>query len=420
VKGRDVRILFDANRATNDEVRRAEDRLVSALERAGAVVRVCSLPPTDAGEDQGPDDYLAQHGAEALYEVIRSAVKPALCVEFIDHDDLFTAEPTANLLVPSLGIAPGPPTGIFGQSYVGKSIVAMSAWMAIALGRDLWGLYSVRRGQGVHFDHEQGRRRIKTLVQRLAAGFGATKEDLRAWIRVAVYPPLNLTTADAVDHYARAFDGCAVATLDALKGLTPGIDENSSAMRDYMGVLRLASEKTGCTPILLHNAGKTPADGNRPRKEAGRGSSAIFDECASVFVMTASKGKPTFVTHEKDRELGMLVADFGLRIEDVMTDDGNPKGGLRVVHLDREQMHGEGDGGSKLASAVEAVRKCIEENPGVAGTEAVRQLLGLDAVAVRAAVNTLLAEDEIVERKPKGKGRGRRFYLKHMAPLEDQ
>jgi hypothetical protein len=75
VRGRDVRVLFDAGRAMNDKVRAAEDRLVAALERAGANVRVCSLPPTDVGEDQGPDDYLAQHGAEALYEVVRSATK---------------------------------------------------------------------------------------------------------------------------------------------------------------------------------------------------------------------------------------------------------------------------------------------------------------------------------------------------------
>jgi hypothetical protein len=54
--------------------------------------------------------------------------------------------------------------------------------------------------------------------------------------------------------------------------------------------------------------------------------------------MTAKKEEPAHVSHEKDRELGSTVADFGLRIEDVPTDDGNPKGGLRVVHLDREPL----------------------------------------------------------------------------------
>jgi hypothetical protein len=339
-------------------------------------------------------------------------------VQFIDHDDLFAPVPKADLLVASLGITPGPPTGVFGASYVGKSIIVMAGGMSIGLGRDFWGLYSVRRGPWSHFDHEQGRRRTKTLVQRLAAGFGVTQEDLRGWIRVAVYPPLNLTTAGAVDHYARAFDGCAVATLDALKGLTPGVDENSSQMRDHMGVLAQASEKTGCTAILLHNAGKTPTDGNRPRKEAGRGSSAIFDECASVFILTGKKGEPAYVTHEKDRELGTEVADFGLRIENVPTDDGNPMGGLRVVHLDREQMRPKGDDAARFAKVVAAVLECVRGKPGVAGAEAIRELIGGTANGVRAAVNTLIADGQIVERKPHGKGRGRRLYLSHLAPVE--
>ena len=290
------------------------------------------VPPAADVPDVAPID------AAPANETSEEAKHPSL-VQFIDHDELFAPEPPANMLVRALGIGPGPATGFFGQSYVGKSITGMHTGMAVALGRDLWGVYTVRQGNWAHFDHEQGRARTKSIVQRLAAGFGVTKDDLRGKIRVAVFPPLNLTTADAVDHYARAFDDCAIATLDALKGLTPGIDENSSAIRDYMGVLARASEKTGCVPFLIHNSGKTLADSKRPRKESGRGSSAIFDECGTVFVATAGKGEPILVSHEKDRSaLGGTVDDFWLRIEDVPTDDGNPNGGLRVVHVEAEQV----------------------------------------------------------------------------------
>ena len=37
---------------------------------------------------------------------------------------------------------------------------------------------------------------------------------------------------------------------------------------------------------------------------------------------------------------------------------------------------------------------------------------------VRAAVNTLLAAGDVVERKPTGKGRGRQLYVAHAAPAE--
>jgi len=326
-------------------------------------------------------------------------------VRFIDHDDLFAPEPKANLLVSDLGVGPGPPTGIFGQSYVGKTIVAMAGGMAIALGREFWGLYHVRGGLWVHVDYEQGRRRTKTLVQRLAAGFGATKEDLRGKLRVAVYPPLNLTMAGAIDHYARAFDGAAVATLDALKGLTPGVDENSSQMRDHMGVLARASEKTGATVLLNHNSGKTPLDGKRPRKEAGRGSSAIFDECATVFVMTAEKGEPAFVTHEKDRELGLLVADFGLRIEDVATDDGNMRGGLRVVHMDREQVkptQEKTDGSAKFDALKRAILEVVRQEPAlISGNAICSRVTGAKTTTLQ-AIRELQSDGRLTQ--PGGEG----------------
>lgn len=253
-----------------------------------------------------------------------------LRIEFLDHDELYAPDPPADLLVPGLGICAGPCTGYFGQSFVGKSICTMALGLAVSLGLDLWGKWPVRRGPWVHLDYEQGRRRTKKIVQRLTAGLGLTLEDTRGHLRAAIYPPVNLTTKDAVDHYARAFDGCAVATLDALRGLTPGIDENSSEIRDYMGVLRLASEKTGCVPLLNHNAGKPPPVGQRARKHEGRGSSGIFDECQTVLVATGSKGEPSLVTHEKDRELGRTVEDFFLRIFDVEV-DGDPMGGIGVL-----------------------------------------------------------------------------------------
>jgi hypothetical protein len=344
-------------------------------------------------------------GFESVPESTSTDERPL--VEFIDHDDLFAPEPKASLLVPDLGLAPGPPVGVFGESYVGKSIVTMAGGMAVTLGREFWGLYPVRAGLWVHLDYEQGRRRTKTLVQRLAAGFGATKDDLRGKVRVAVYPSLNLTTASAVDHFARAFDGAAVVTADALKAMTPGVDENSSQIRDYMGALRIASEKTGATVLLNHNAGKPSPEKSRARKYTGRGSLAIFEECQSVFVLTAEKGEPTFVTHEKDRDLGMLVADFGLRIEDVPTDDGNPKGGLRVVHLDREQLKPTASTtATKPATDFDALKVAIldvvRQTPELKSSNAIEARVKGSRTKVLQAVRELLADGRLLQ--PGGEG----------------
>jgi hypothetical protein len=340
---------------------------------------------------------------DAPFAVDQGTEPPPPLVQFLDHDDLFAPEPKTKAVVADLGMTPGPPIGFFGESFTGKTIVAKSGGMSVALGRDLWGLYPVRQGLWVHMDYEQGRRRTKTIVQRLAAGFGVSKDELRGKMRVAIYPALNLTTAGAADHFARAFDGAAIATLDPLKGLTPGVDENSSQMRDYMGALSLASEKTGAAVVLIHNAGKP--DEARARKHAGRGSSAIFDVCAAVFVMTARKGEPIYVTHEKDRELGLQVADFGLRIEDVTTDDGNPKGGLRVVHLDREQLKPPTAGGkpaSEFESLKDAILEVVRQHQDLKSGNAIEARVKGSRTKVLQAVRELLAEGRLAQ--PGGEG----------------
>jgi DNA polymerase-1 len=74
VRGRTVIIAMDAGRASNPEVARAEARLAQALARAGAQVLVAALPLNADGEDQGPDDFLAARGPQALWAVLNAAV----------------------------------------------------------------------------------------------------------------------------------------------------------------------------------------------------------------------------------------------------------------------------------------------------------------------------------------------------------
>jgi hypothetical protein len=332
-------------------------------------------------------------------------VKPAIV--FLDHDDLFAPEArNENLVVPELGIGAGPPIGLFGQGYVGKTIMAMSLGMAVALGKGVWGKFPTKPGTWVHFDYEQGRRETKKRIQRLARGFGVDKEELRGQLRIAIYPSVNLTTADALKHYIEAMRGAGIATVDALKGITPGVEENSSAMRDHMRILSVASEQTGCAVLLIHHAGLTKP--GRARKEMGRGSSAIYDECQSVFVVTGEKAGDKRITHEKDRELGELVAEFGLRFEDapdvadadteetvdeggedVSLEDRDPRGGLRVIvvgavaaqHMDRIVRYLAGHGGAFEGSRTDLVGETEMNRSDF--YKALRELEGLKRVLVQ-------------------------------------
>ena len=336
-------------------------------------------------------------------------------VDLLGVDEIFAPQADANMLVPALGISPGAPTALVGQGYVGKTILATSVGLSVATGRALWSVYRVRQGRVLSLDYEQGKRVTSIRTQRLARGMGIDREELRATMSWGILPRLRLTTPDAEEHFSRLFDGYALVILDALKGLTPGVEENSSEIRDYMGTLTRASERTGAACLLLHHAGKTPPVGNRPRKEMGRGSSGIFDECQTVFIATGEKGAAVYVSHEKDRELGSTVPDFGLRIEDVEI-DGNPKAGLRVVHLEASQAKPARDLDAEMAAGIALVRECIRKNPGVAGAESVRALLGVAMGKVRPALQTLLATGEVVNTTR----RGARLYLRDAVPRDEK
>jgi len=122
--------------------------------------------------------------------------------------------------------------------------------------------------------------------------------------------------------------------IDSLRGALPGEDENASGIRAFVDVLTQVSEKTGATVLLLHHAGK-PKEGQTDARMMLRGSSALFDAAGCVLLVTNPKRKedPRTVQQVKppaDSEAAG-IDDFGLRIEDVLDDEGSPTG-VRVLH----------------------------------------------------------------------------------------
>jgi putative DNA primase/helicase len=62
LKGRQIRIIFDSDAATNPKVQKAETALSQYLEDKGAHVIILRIPPGPDGEKQGIDDYLSNGG----------------------------------------------------------------------------------------------------------------------------------------------------------------------------------------------------------------------------------------------------------------------------------------------------------------------------------------------------------------------
>jgi hypothetical protein len=81
-----------------------------------------------------------------------------------------------------------------------------------------------------------------------------------------------------------------------------------------------------------------------------RGSSAIFDACGCVLVLTGAKDEPKLVRMEKtpaDSD-GRAVEDFYLEVEDVAEGD-LPNAGLRVAFRTKEQVKPPGKEGESFS-----------------------------------------------------------------------
>lgn len=78
-----VIICFDTNRQSNPAVAQAEARLAIALQQEGARVRVADLPKIKGYPGAGPDDFIKINGAQALLDILASAV-PANPLDRLD------------------------------------------------------------------------------------------------------------------------------------------------------------------------------------------------------------------------------------------------------------------------------------------------------------------------------------------------
>jgi hypothetical protein len=82
VNGGKVYVLLDANVSTNKTVKKAQSALVRELKRRNCEVLICALPVSE--QWNGPDDYIAVAGDEAMLEVFARAIAGKLTHEFGD------------------------------------------------------------------------------------------------------------------------------------------------------------------------------------------------------------------------------------------------------------------------------------------------------------------------------------------------
>lgn len=348
-------------------------KIVHEKWRVRQIIARCQLVAARGYVDYGSAEDFGRDAARALAEIVEDGAEQ---LQALEGEDIFADLPPIPWVCQPLRIAPGAPIMLAGYGYGGKTITSQAIALAIASGKPALGLFHVQRGKVVHFDYEQGNRVTRERYKRLARAMGVDEREVtaRKALRVHVLPNIFLDSRGAEDIFARAVDGATYAVIDSLKASTPGTEENDSTARASLDMLNRISERTGCTFQVIHHARKPsnePVAGGAHMQV--RGSSSIFDAVSSLFVLEGTKGKPTKVTHSKDRILGHTLEDFFLAIRDVhnpqkldSNDEADRKWGVSVNHLDIEQLAPKDD---KAIAAFEAlkerVHQAVKREPGI-------------------------------------------------------
>jgi hypothetical protein len=334
--------------------------------------------------------------------------------------DLAEPLPPVDWLCPGLRLTSGAPTNAAGNAYSGKSLAWEDVKLAVATGGSAWGMYACKRARAMSLDYDgQGRRVSQDRVQRLARARGVDLREIDKAIAYVRRPGFYLDDHDADERLCKLLDGFALCVIDSWRGATPNTDEWRRGPVQLVGDrLESVSTRTGCAIVMIDHNVKPPRDGksNRSAMHDVHGTTAKAELAQSHFAFEGQEGEQlTYVQHVKERVTGQTISPFALRFEDVER-DGDPRWGLRVVYVDREEL-GKANASDAFKQTIEAVRRGLRGHPGAAGADALARLLGIRAGDVRAAVKQLEADGEAVTVKV-GKGNGRRIYHVADVPTE--
>jgi hypothetical protein len=233
-----------------------------------------------------------------------------------------------------------------------------------------------------------------------------TIRDLERRLGVAIFPDTYLNAPDAFDTYARECEGVDLVLIDALRGATPGEDENDSKIRYCLDNLTKVSERTGTAFVVIHHAGKDSGQDGRYR---ARGSSAIFDAAGNVYVLEGERDAPKMVSQEKGaaEAAGTGAEPFELEVEDVAAGLDKHRG-LRIVYRLGEKKKRTPQ--ELMRETAVAVLDFIRLTPHCSANQ-IRVALNLQHGAANAALDALLTAEKICNVAVPSKDRGARYLV---------
>ncbi len=405
--GRSVVIIADADEAG----RRHASAILGSLQGHAASVKILEMPRphkdvTEFVEAGG--DFGAWFRGGPVESTPVSVPDPW---NLMTTAQIFEPLPPYPWLVKGLHIAPGRITLLNGYADVGKTVIAMTIALGVATGRSVWGVFGPNRtGRVLHLNGEIGLYIARERYQRLARGMGVDEADLirTGNLVLSNYPAARLDDKDFESELALKCRGCELVIIDSLRAFSGALNENAPEVGVALFKLARVSALTGATIVVLHHNRKPSKDSMGGAKADIAGNVAILGGAECAFVMVATeKGGPIVVSHERS-PIGKPLEDFGLQIQDIER-DGDPRWGLRVVHLEPQQLAGAREQASEkaervrretaFAKATKGIFAVLKTHAGVyrGSKDGFRASCGVGAEPFRAALDQLISVGCVTE-----------------------
>lgn len=241
---------------------------------------------------------------------------PTLGFTLLGPDAIFAKLEEPDYLVDGI-IRRGSLTEIVAYGSSGKTWVTVDMALSVAAGMPWLEKFPTKQGLASYLDYENGSYEMRRRIQARAGALSLTTPI--NGIDVACMPEAYMSDPTFPARLVALAKQRDLIIVDTLKAADPGTDENDSRIRLGLDTMRRVGETTGCAFVTLVHSKKTSGSPTTiDAREAGRGSSAIFDAADAVFHIQYREGEPLRVTQTKAR-LGRTVAPFIVRIEDTAT-----------------------------------------------------------------------------------------------------
>ena len=246
---------------------------------------------------------------EQLTEAARSAPVDETNVQGWVSDSQLNLLPDPVFLVEDMV----PETGLMhlvGQSYAGKSFVAIDLVRSLAQGKESWFGHKIREGGArCAYVALEGEWDLKLRMQAWDAAFGTVPSDRMRWFVRDEFDFMNPSAVEALtelrDDIGFHFE---VLVVDTQSLAAASIDENdNSQVTALMSRLKLISRIFGCLVVLVHHAGH--GEGKRER-----GASSMFANMDASMLVSSNKGRnPRKLTMRK-LKAGALIDDMSFAL----------------------------------------------------------------------------------------------------------